>query len=317
MTLINATFVETAARLMARTSRNTQDDHDRNVDAGTYLVIPYFPNDVGRPANERPLGPGVVSWLCPSIVVNDVPGENNFKRGEETRVTVDIGNYGAGTLTAPVYLKVWWSDPSAGFTTLNLFGQTTLAIPNGTVRRSMELVGVIPTSAPAHVCLLAQVWSPLDVGGSPLPDPMNDRHWAQLNINDLNVDAGQTIQFMFWVGNPSTQADEWEVSVANVSEETHEVVQRMRRSSHTPSAIHELHLHDPRDLEAAVATFLRSRSTVVLKLAGGERRPLVLTGRAPDAFARGSMAMLEITSAPARRGQPHTGSIGLIIQPRH
>ena len=92
----------------------------------TYLVVPYFSNDMGRPGIERPLppasAPATIPWACPSIkVIGGSPG--TFVPGQPLSVTVTVANHGAGTGIAPVNVAVWWSDPSTGFTKTNLHGQ--------------------------------------------------------------------------------------------------------------------------------------------------------------------------------------------------
>jgi hypothetical protein len=292
--------------------RNEDDGRRADQDVSTFLVIPYFPGDFGRPGTERALSGSVIGWLCPSIIVNDQPGQNSFERGAQTKVTVDVGNYGAGTLTAPVYVRVWWSDPTAGFTVLNLFGQATLAVPNGSVKRTQEIVGVIPTTAPAHVCLLARVWSPLDTGASSaIPDPINDRHCAQLNINEIVVPAGQRFQFMFWAGNPSNRNAEFEITAASIRQESARFLSRVRRMDHALAQPVELQLTDARDVRGPRPE--RHGAHVRVGLPAGGRRSLLLAGKLPDEFPEGATAVLEIASTVEGR---QIGSIGLVLRKR-
>lgn len=302
-------------RRSANSDRQGNDGRGSDQDPSTFLVIPYFAGDYGRTGIERPLPASVIAWLCPAIIVNDSPGQNNFKRGEPTKVTVDVGNYGAGTLTAPVYVRVWWSDPATGFTTLNLFGQTTLAVPNGLVKRTSELVAVIPATAPPHVCLLACVWSPLDNGASsPNPDPVNDRHWAQLNLNEIEVPAGQKFQFMFWAGNPTKRDVEIEITAAPLQEESLRFLSRVRRMEHVLTHPAELRLADARDVRSATAE--RGGASVRLELPPGGRRPMLLAGSLPENAAPRSSAVVEIKSALVSEDGRQTGSIGLIVNCR-
>ncbi len=298
--------------------RKDGDRKDRGGDdpkVGTYLVIPYFAGDRGRPGVERPLGANVIDWLCPSIIVNDQPGQNSFRRGDPTRVTVDVGNYGAGTLTAPVYVRVWWSDPTTGFTTLNLFGQATIAAPNGKVTRTGEIVGVIPTTAPAHVCLLANVWSPLDTGASsPTPNPANDRKWAQLNVNDLTVAAGQSLQFMFWAGNSLARDATLEIRGGALSREAQAVFRRLRRTDQPLPEGVELSLRDARQLHDAERRFGERPLHVTLR--PGERRPLLLSAAIPRDARPGSTVVIDVTSTSLGDEETRTGAIGVVAHIR-
>ena len=296
----------------------SNDDRQRtDQDVSTWLVIPYFNNDKGRPGAERPLSSSVVSWLCQAIIVNGQPGKNNFKRGAPTSVTVDVANWGAGTLSAPVYVRVWWSDPSTGFTTVHLFGQGVLAVPTGGgVRRTDPIVGTIPTSAPPHVCLLVNVWSPLEAGSATPLNPTNDRHWAQLNINELAAVPGQNFQFMFWVGNPLTRPATFEVTAQPLARDALPMLERVRRAE-------AVHLEQPRlQLREAgrrlgEASDEEAGSRCRLTLRAGERRPVHLVGELPADMTPGSSAVFEVVSTGLDdRDQAAFGSLGLVVTAR-
>lgn len=297
----------------------SSDDRQRtDQDVSTWLVIAYFNNDMGRPGAERPLGSSVVSWLCPSIIVNGQPGKNNFQRGAPTSVTVDVANWGAGTLSAPVYVRVWWSDPSTGFTTLHLFGQDTLVVPTGGgVRRSKAIVGTIPTSAPQHVCLLVNVWSPLEAGSATPLNPTNDRHWAQLNINDLTVAPGQAFQFMFWVGNPLARPATFEVTAQALARDAMPMLERVRRAEAVPVERPNLRLREAGRLGESAGRGDEAGSRCRLTLRAGERRPIHLTGELPADMAPGASTVFEIVSTGlSDHDQAAFGSLGLVVTAR-
>jgi hypothetical protein len=159
-------------------------------DIRPYLCIPYWeaprvpgdPVDIGvlRPLPSGPPPLGVVSWECPGIHAGP------FSPGANLDVTVDVRNSGGGSATAIVTLVVYWAIPTVGFSKPTVFGATTVAVPPmrdpsvpGFVSASFS--GVIPASAPDHICLLAVATHALDAAGT-VVDPVNDRHWAQHNL---------------------------------------------------------------------------------------------------------------------------------------
>ncbi len=285
----------------------------------TYLVIPYFSGDKGRPSIERPLSSSIVSWLCPSIVVNGQPGKNQFKRGEPTSVTVDVANWGAGALSAPVVVQLWWSDPSTGFTKKNLFGQSVVIAPTGGgVRRSPAIVGVIPASAPPHICFLAHVTSPLD-NGTPgaLAHPVNDRHWAQLNVAEVTTTVGQQFQFMVWVGNPMRRASTFAVEVRAVSRELLPALERIRRGTLTRPDRASLRLFELRRGGGDEICGGEREDRYAVTLEPGERRAVHMIGELPANTEPGTSAAFEIVQSVGEHdGQRVVGAVGLIVTAR-
>ena len=278
----------------------------------TYLVIPYFAGDRGRPGQERPLGGNVVWWLCPAIVVNGQPGKNTFKRGEPTSVTVDVANWGSGTATAPVQVQLWWADPTTGFTNKTLFGQTIVVAPTGgAVRRSPPVVGVIPTSAPPHVCLLAYVSSPLDALPQSSPaDPVGDRHWAQLNLAEIAAPAGQQFQLMVFAGNPLSDAATFDISARHLSRETLWALSRIRRA--------EVVSLERTSLELWESGRAGEGNALRITLEPGRRRAVHIAGMLPDEVQPGLDVAFELVqSTPGEGEEPRvTGAVGLIVQRR-
>lgn len=289
-----------------------QDDPQDPQQASTYLVIPYFHGDRGRPANERPLSSSVIWWLCPSIIVNGQPGKNTFQRGVPTSVTVDVANWGAGTLTAPVQVQVWWADPSTGFTSKTLLGQSVVVVPTGgSVRRCPPIVGIIPTSAPPHVCLLAYVSSPLDVArpGSPI-NPVNDRHWAQLNIAEVTTTVGLKFQFMAWAGNPLRRAATFNIAVRPLSREALPTLHRLRRAETTRADRISVQLFERRCDEAGEPAARRE-----VTIEAGARRAIHIVGELPPDIEPGNSVAFEIVqSGPGENAQTQIyGAVGLIV----
>jgi hypothetical protein len=164
---------------------------DRPEGVNTWLVIPYFADDHGRKQVERPLPPGKgASWLCPAIVVDGVPGNTKFRRGVPLRISIEVANWGAGTLPAPTLVRLWWSDPTLAFSAAVSIGQTTVVVPpGGAPVRTGDFSVTVPVGASPHICLLAQVSAPID-GASGVPNPYSDRHWAQLNLVEVTTISG-------------------------------------------------------------------------------------------------------------------------------
>lgn len=177
---------------------------DRPEEVTTWLVIPYFDDDIGRPGVERPIPPNqAVPWLCTSIIVNGVPGGTAFRRGVPIHIAVEVANWGAGALPAIALVRLWWSDPTLSFASATLFGQTSVPVPpTGQPQRVGDFTLTIPEGASPHVCLLAQVSAPLD-GASGVPDPHGDRHWAQLNLLEVTAATGESVfPVPFLLANP-------------------------------------------------------------------------------------------------------------------
>ena len=310
-------------RSSARQASDKQECYDREHDSpavSTFLVIPYFPGDRGRPTIERPLSSSIVSWLCPSLVVNGEPGKNVFQRGAPVSVTVDVSNWGAGTAAAPVQVQVWWADPSTAFTTKTLLGQSVVAVPTGgKARRCPPIVGIIPTSAPPHVCLLAHVSSPLDVAapGSPI-NPVTDRRWAQLNITEITTTVGRRFQLMVWAGNPLARAATFSVTVQPTSHDALPMLERTRRAEMLRVDRTRLQLFErPQGDEDSAYPDERGAHRQ-LTIAPGQRRALHVMGELPAEIEPGASVAFEIVqSGPDEDAQAHAyGAVGLIVTAR-
>ena len=206
------------------------NDQDRPSGVTSWLVIPYFDDDVGRSGIERPLPSGKgVAWLCSSIIIDGQPGGTGFRRGQPISVEVDVSNWGAGILPAAALVRLWWADPTLAFSTATLFGQTTVAVPpTGIPVRVGAFRVTIPIGASPHVCLLVQVSAPLD-GASGVPNPHQDRHWAQLNLIETNaVSAGGVLTLPVVLGNPHSFVARSRLSLAPMSPEDGRLVTLLR-----------------------------------------------------------------------------------------
>jgi hypothetical protein len=282
------------------------NEEGRPTEVSTWLVIPYFPKDFGRAGVERPIDPSkAVYYLSPAIVIDDTPGKTSFTRGVPTSVTVDVANWGAGGLTAPVQVRIWWADPTLAFTTANPFGQAVLLAPaGGGPVRSRKIVGTIPTSAPPHVCLLVHVAAPMD--SSPVgsvPDPAGDRHWALLNLTVTVTNSDGVFELSLNVGNPFDQDMVVHLQVGAMDER--EVVQLQRRLN--------------RDIRPAQLLQVEMRladefTEGVVNIRAGQQLPLKVLGRIPN-VSRGDTVAVTVTQMGNPEGSetPLRGAVGVLV----
>lgn len=285
-----------------------EEDGERPIKASTWLVIPYFSDDFGRPTLERPIDPNrATTWICPSIIIDGLPGNTSFVRGVPTSVTVDVANWGAGSITAPVQLRIWWADPTTSFTTATLFGQTVLLAPPGGVPvRSRPIVGTIPVTAPAHVCLLVHVAAPMDSSpAGSVPDPDGDRHWAQLNLLEVVADVEGTFQFSTRLGNPFDREAVGTVRLEQLAEgQVGAVGSRLGR---------DLGTTDPEDVQLLVdGEFTEGE----VRLAPHESRLLEVSGRIAGLAAGHPMVIVVTQSITADGGDSALrGELGVLVTP--
>lgn len=292
-------------------------DHDERAQpVTTFLVIPYFNGDRGRPGIERPLSASIVSWLCPSIVVNGQPGKNAFERGVPTSIIAGVANWGSGTTAAPVLVQLWWSDPATSFTKLTLFGQSVAAVPTGGgVVQCPPIVGTIPKSAPQHVCLLAYVSSPLDsvAPGSPI-DPVGDRHWAQLNLVETTTTVGLKFQTTIWIGNPFQEAATFLINAQLLQADALPALHRLRREETVRGDLTRLAIFERRAAAEDRENPDRWRPEQRVTIPAGERRAIIVAGElSPDIPPGHSVALEVVQRGRSERGETY-GSIGIIVR---
>jgi hypothetical protein len=173
------------------------------------VPLPAYPVDVGA----RPVPPGVCWYLCPGIRPLTA-----FQPGADLTVQVTIGNWQGGNSDSIAYVRVWWSPPVSGPVIpdpAKFIGFATVAVPpHGGQVVSAPLTRRIPPDSGDHICLLAMVGHPLDASGTPVADPINDRHWAQHNL--AVIPAGGPGQLMFLATNPLTEPFRYEVRIRPV-----------------------------------------------------------------------------------------------------
>src|SRR3954470_13983203 len=169
-----------------------QSDHEPP-EVGTQLLIPYFNGDVG----VRPLTTGQPAWMCPyGIHINGAPySGTKLDPNLAMNMSVVVCNVGAVPMLATVSL--YWADPGT-FTSPEWICDWLL--PLGPSAKDIETPSYAwkpadePKTVPAHVCLLAAVTSTADPS-SGSSNVVNDRHYAQQNLNLLIGTPGQKVMF--------------------------------------------------------------------------------------------------------------------------
>ncbi|OHV33378.1 MULTISPECIES: hypothetical protein [Pseudofrankia] len=266
-------------------------EHENIDEAKPWLVIPYFAGDLGRQGIERaPLPPPALGWLCEGIRVNGGP-LRVYNPGEPTTVTVDVRNYGGGAAETLATVTVWWTDPTAGFSSAKWFGEEMALVASKGGSATATVTGVIPVTAPAHVCLLASVEAAFDDNLPATIAPGVDRHWAQLNIDAVKAPGG-AFRTPFAIGNPGYTRIRTHVSARLLSPE---------RSVAAAKTL-------------GVAPF--HPKTVELKLSArrGEARLEHLDGAVAVDLAPGRSATLELAGHLSPPPEPGTAALIEIVQ---
>jgi hypothetical protein len=192
--------------------------HDELPDTRPYLCIPYWTTPIMSGGSwdrglERPLPSAVVSYACESIHASP------YTPGQPLDVTVDVRNSGGGNSAAIATVVVYWAVPTVGFAKPNFFGATAVDVPpnrnSPDMATTKTLTGVIPASAPDHICLLACVSHAQDRAGTTC-DPVSDRHWAQRNLLAVAAGPGAPVLIPIMVANPIDAAMALELHVGPV-----------------------------------------------------------------------------------------------------
>jgi hypothetical protein len=183
---------------------NDQHGREGNTNPETKLVLPY--DDV-LDKGDRPIPGTFVSWLSQAlqISVEGVPYVGGtLPRDRPTTVKIKIANL--GNRDANALVSLYWTDPTALFSTSNLKADglsepVWVYVPANAITETSAITLKPPASLPDHVCLIAEITS-----GEPsapgLLDPVNNRHYAQHNINLEHVDEGRLTGSSFQINNP-------------------------------------------------------------------------------------------------------------------
>jgi hypothetical protein len=287
-----------------------------------WIVIPYFSGDDGIPGTQRPLTvntPIPTYWLCPAIKVQGVnytavPG--SYIPDQPLAITVDVEN--RGVPTAQVTVNIAWAAPSTGFFTPHWILSSTFPVPGRSVAGSTTSPQMIWTpeqaKIPQHFCLLANAicFPPEPDPGPTTPDPVNDRHWAQYNLQAAVLPASKNYSSVFWAVNPQIESAVFSVTVRPVSEEALKMIARMVKAE--PVAIKDEQLTLHRATEEAKRRELR-QARVVLELGRGDRQPLVVSAHSVE-LASQQFTAIEVvqTRLGTERGEGViTGSLGIVL----
>jgi len=187
-----------------------------------WIVIPYWGGvgasaDQGR-ADQRPLPPSptpgpsanssVASWACESIRVGGGGPADVFTPDVPTTISIDVRDYGRGSVLDVVIIDLWWAapTPSFGFVTMNPpMAQAVGALSRDGTGALPPLTSTVEITIEAkygqHVCLLARATTVADTTPVSPPNPLGDRHWAQRNLHVVTPTGGGKFHLTFNVGN--------------------------------------------------------------------------------------------------------------------
>jgi hypothetical protein len=177
---------------------NQQHEEQGDFPLSAFFYFPCYSGDDGsRPAPSTSLA---CSYRSPAILVNGKPHDGKFLSPNQTlELSVEVTNQGA--LAATAMVTILYAPMSASFTNdLRVAAQLTDFWQAGETKTVGPEKWTIPADLPSHVCLLAAVDSILDPIPTPLPQSIADRHYAQCNIDFLEVAPGTTISVPFLMG---------------------------------------------------------------------------------------------------------------------
>lgn len=286
-----------------------------------FLVLPY---DDGLDSGVRPIPNTVTSYLSEAvqISVDGLPFTGGrLPRDRPAIVTVKVANWGDADTTALITL--WWADPTVMFTGANLrFDGISDPVWVDVARRDgSDMPGIsisapftlIPTTAmPDHVCLLAEITAG-DAGAPGIVDPINNRHYAQHNIDLVHVVTGRLVRFNFFAANPFETDARVVVKLGPMHGEAIRSLERIYLAEAAELAEEVFSLQLFEDTEGD-----RRRRELAFDLAAGERRlcqGLVLgKGLKPGQFSAGEVKSTAV-SLDGKKEEDRHGSFGVIIFP--
>lgn len=283
------------------------DQHDDRepVDTRPYLCIPYwsvprFPGDTPDTGLIRPLPSGIVSWLCPGIHASP------YTPGAKLDVTVEVRNSGRGNAAVAATVVVYWADPTIGFSKPTLLGATVVSVPpRGGRAMTPTISGLIPATAPDHICLLALVTHPLDKPIAVI-DPVGDRHWAQRNLVAAKAAPGIPVQLAFLAVNPFAHEAIFEIDVHRLDMDV--LKQLALRLKAEPSDVEvRVRLLDDRARQERDAT-------AQLALDAGGRRMFNMVVDVLGDLAPEQMTAVEVVLRAADERREPVGSLGMVIR---
>jgi hypothetical protein len=167
---------------------------------------------------------------------------------------------------------------------------------------------------PQHFCLLVKATaSPPEPAPVPsTPDPVNDRRWAQYNLQAVALPPSKKLVSVFWAENPEGEPAAFSVTVRAVSEADLKTLARVVKAEPVAIRNEQLALHR---LSAEPNVRASHQASVVIELNRGERQPLVVSA---DALELASHQFTAIEAVQSRlsveRGDGTiTGSLGILL----
>ncbi len=288
------------------------DGHEpeRPEDTRPYLCVPYWSTASGAGGTwdtgaVRPLPGSIVSYLCDAIHAGP------YSPGKPLDITVDVRNSGGGSAASLATVVVYWADPTVGFAKPQFLTASTVSVPPtrttpGSTPTS-RMTGVIPASAPAHVCLLVAVSHPQDRAGT-VCDPIGDRHWAQRNLQSAVVAPGAGAVLPLGAGNPFALEKEYLVRVGPADRER---AVRVAREFNTEASDAPANL---RLLDADGGELAEGGRELLLPLALGprEQRSFQVLAEVDGELSPGLSIVLEGVLID-RDGEGVVGSLGFVL----
>jgi hypothetical protein len=227
---------------------------------------------------------------------------STYQPGQVLEVTVNVRNFGGSNSPSLAQVTVWWADPTLGFLIKpeNLIGFRTVAVPpRGGAATTTLMAKQIPAAAPDHICLLARVSHQLDTA-APLPDPVNDRHWAQRNLAVVKASAGTPAVLPFFVSNFLADAATFRIGV--------------HAATHTPmlTGVDGVQGHPLLDVRSTLRMgdqVGEGGLDIDVELAAGEARSIEVEILVPD-LEGGSFVAFEVSQ---NLGDAVLGGLGVVL----
>lgn len=248
-------------------------DDGQDLPTHSKLYIPSYDDDIGERSGTWPAG--WLSWKSPGIRIERPDGSpyggGKIDRSGPSLIQVMVAN--AGTEAARAQVTLYWTDPSAGFGPPHLRRKPVLGASPPPVNVApgateiTEPVALTPQAdTPDHICLIAVVGAFGD-DASGTWDVLKDRHYAQHNIDIVQVQAGAIGTFHFNVINPYRVDAEVTVQLRAASAQELRLLSRMYAADAREIGQEQLRL-----VANADDTGGRPERMLRLRLRPGERR---------------------------------------------
>lgn len=294
--------------------RPNDEGQEGHPDIRPYFCIPYWSAAVAGVADPwdtgqtRPIPAAVCPYLCDAIHAGP------YVPGQRLDVTVSVRNTGGGNSASIATVVVYWADPTVGFAKPAFLAATAIAVPTTRTTpgstTTPTLSGIIPATAPNHICLLVSVSHPQDRAGTVL-DPYHDRHWAQRNLNAVAAAVGAPAIMPFMAANPFAQEAELTLR-AGFADERH--LEPVARAVNAQPAFVAPRL---RLLDTAGSGLSEAgrRVETTISLGPLEQRPFQLLIEIDEEIPPGASSAIEIELIDQRNERGPVGSLGVALIP--